>query len=196
MGLPLPDPWHAYYQLCLFGSNDQIVKEAEALVAKDPLSVEALVHLSRTYLYSRRYDNVIKNGNKALEISPGQSSILRHIGEAYLFSSKPDLALPYFEKLMEKDPRYTPCDFIAAHIRLGNKMIAREKFGELKDSISSTVRAICHLYFGETDEAFNSLNKAFSERDVFLVRIKIDPHFDAIRSDPRYLEILKKMRFP
>ena len=49
LGLPLPDMWHAYYQCWLFGSNNQIIKEAEFMVEKDPLSVDALVHLSRIY---------------------------------------------------------------------------------------------------------------------------------------------------
>ncbi len=196
LGLPLPDIKHAYVQHDLFGPSDQLISDAEMMVEKDPLSVEALVHLSRMYLYSRRYESVIKNGNRTLEISPDQNSILRHMGEAYLFLSKPDLALPYFEKLMGINPHYVPHDFIAAQIKLGNKKVAVDKFNELKDSISQAKKAICYIYLGETDKVFIALNDAISEKDPYMTGIKSDPHFDAIRADARYLAILKKMKFP
>ncbi len=196
LGLPLPDKWHAYYECWLYGSNDQIIREAELLVANDPLSVDALVHLSRIYFYAKRYEDVVANAKKTLEISPNQSSILRQVGEAYLFSSKPQLALSYFEKLMTIDARYVPHDLIAAHIKLGHKEIARAKFDEAKDTMGPVKRAICYFYFGETEKVFTSLEEGYREKDAGMVGIKIDPHFDGVRSDPRFSKILKLMKFP
>ena len=57
-------------------------------------------------------------------------------------------------------------------------------------------KATCYLYFGEKDKAFASLENAYREKDADMIGIKIDPHFESIRSDPRFLQILKKMRFP
>jgi TolB-like protein/tetratricopeptide (TPR) repeat protein len=196
LGLPLPDMWHAYYQCWLFGCNNQIIKEAELMVEKDPLSVEALVHLSRIYCYAKRYDNVIINAKKTLEISPDQTSILRQVGEAYLFSSRADSALPYFQKLMGINARYVPHDLIAAYIKMGNKETALAKFNELKESMNNVKKAICYIYFGEKDKAFASLEDAYREKDADMIGIKIDSHFESIRSDPRFLQILKKMKFP
>ena len=196
LGLPLPDMWHAYYQCFLYGCNNQIIKEAELMVEKDPLSVDALVHLSRLYLIAKRYDDVIINARKTLEISPNQTSILRQVGEAYLFLSRPDSALPYFQKLMGIDPRYVPEDLIAAYIKMGNKEIALAKFNEMKDSMDYFKKATCYLYFGEKDKAFASLENAYREKDANMIGIKVDPHFESLHSDPRFLQILKKMRFP
>jgi len=196
LGLPLPDKWHAYYECWLYGSNDRIIKEAESLVANDPLSVDALVHLSRIYFYAKRYDDVFAIAKRTLEISPNQSSILRQAGEAYLFSSKPDQALSYFEKLMTVDARYVPHDLIAAHIKLGNREIARAKFNEAKDTMGPVKRAICYFYLGETEKVFTSLEEGYREKDAGMVGIKIDPHFDGVRSDPRFMKILTLMKFP
>ncbi len=196
VGLPLPDRWHAYYQCFLFGCNNQIIKEAELMVEKDPLSVDALVHLSRIYLIAKRYDDVIINARKALEISPNQTSILRQVGEAYLFLSRPDSALTYFQKLMGIDARYVPEDLIAAYIKMGNKKIALAKFNEMKDSMDYFKKATCYLYFGEKDKAFASLENAYREKDANMIGIRVDPHFESLHSDPRFLQILKKMKFP
>ena len=196
VGLPLPDRWHAYYQCWLFGSNVQIVKEAELLVEKDPLSVDALVHLSRIYFYARRYDDVIANSKRTLQIAPGQSSILRQVGESYLFSSRPDSALNYFQRLMVIDARYVPHDLIAAEIKAGNKEAALVTFNPIKDSMGPVKKAICYIYLGEFDNAFASLEEGYRLKDASMVTLKVDPHFDGVRSDPRFLEILKKMKFP
>jgi adenylate cyclase len=196
LGLPLPDMWHAYYQCWLFGCNNQIIKEAEFMVEKDPLSVEALVHLSRIYIYAKRFDDVIINGRKTLEMSPNQTSILRQMGEAYLFLSRPDSALPFFKKLMGINARYVPDDLIAAYIEMGNKETAVAKFNELKDSMNYVKKAICYIYFGEKDKAFASLEDAYREKDADMIGIKVDPHFESLHSDPRFLQILKKMKFP
>ena len=46
---------------------------------------------------------------------------------------------------------------------------------------------------GEIDTGFEYLEKAYEEHDFFLFCLKIDPAFDAIRSDPRDISLLKRM---
>jgi hypothetical protein len=44
-----------------------------------------------------------------------------------------------------------------------------------------------------TDQGFIALEKAYENHDLELTEIKTYPLLDRIKSDPRYLEILKKM---
>jgi len=46
---------------------------------------------------------------------------------------------------------------------------------------------------GEKDEAFAWLEKAYQDRDMRLCRLKVDPRWDSMRSDPRFIEILKRI---
>ena len=84
LGLQLPDRNHLYYQAIIHGPGDQVVEDAKQLVTSDPLSVQFLTDLSRMYLFSKRYNDVIDNGNRTLALSPDNTSILRHMGSAYL----------------------------------------------------------------------------------------------------------------
>ena len=53
------------------------------------------------------------------------------------------------------------------------------------------------IYVGlkDKDQAFIWLNKAFQDRADWMVNLKVDPRFDSIRSDPRFAELLGRMKF-
>jgi TolB-like protein/Flp pilus assembly protein TadD len=53
-----------------------------------------------------------------------------------------------------------------------------------------------HAWRGERDAAFAWLDKAYEQRDGGLVEVKYDPLLRSLRSDPRYLVLLKKMNLP
>ncbi len=49
---------------------------------------------------------------------------------------------------------------------------------------------------GDKTQAFESLNKAFSERDFLLVLLNIEPMFDPLHSDPRFAELSRRVGLP
>ena len=54
------------------------------------------------------------------------------------------------------------------------------------------------IYVGldEKDEAFAWLEKAYQERSWFLVWIKMDPQVDSLRSDARFIDLMRRVGFP
>jgi len=44
------------------------------------------------------------------------------------------------------------------------------------------------------ENALNYLEKGFSERDVRMVFIKVEPKWNNLRSDSRFVSLLKRMR--
>jgi len=49
---------------------------------------------------------------------------------------------------------------------------------------------------GESDKAFEWLERAYAQRDGGLASLKGDPLLKSIEHDPRYAAFLKKMRLP
>ena len=49
---------------------------------------------------------------------------------------------------------------------------------------------------GEKDKAIAALKNAFEERNIDFALIKVDPLLDPLRDDPRFAELLRKVRFP
>jgi hypothetical protein len=46
------------------------------------------------------------------------------------------------------------------------------------------------------DEAFAWLNKAYDEHDPQIVSLKVNPTLDPLRSDPRFIELVRRVGLP
>src|SRR5260370_42037483 len=65
------------------------------------------------------------------------------------------------------------------------------------DTLSAYQIAQVHAYHGESDKSFEWLERAYKQRDTGLPSLNTDPLFKNLRhDDPRYTELLKKMRLP
>ena len=60
----------------------------------------------------------------------------------------------------------------------------------------SVEMAMLYQGLGENDRVFQLLDKAFDERPYNMTFIKVDPRMDALRSDPRYSQLLRRMGLP
>ena len=56
--------------------------------------------------------------------------------------------------------------------------------------------ALVYAGLAENDAAFVWLNKAFEERSHWLVWLRLDPRWNGLRLDPRFAELVSRMRFP
>jgi hypothetical protein len=56
--------------------------------------------------------------------------------------------------------------------------------------------AIIFAALGDNDQAFAWLEKADKARDVMLARLKVDPRFDSLRSDPRFADLVRRIGIP
>ena len=84
---------------------------------------------------------------------------------------------------------------------LGQKQEAKKLLLELSED-SSIIKipalgmAVANMYLDDKDKAFFWLDKAYENRDFWLVTLKVDPSWDRIRTDPRFYKLLEKMHFP
>jgi hypothetical protein len=46
---------------------------------------------------------------------------------------------------------------------------------------------------GEREQAFAWLEQAYQERSAALIWLKVEPQFDALRTEPRFVELLRRM---
>jgi hypothetical protein len=51
------------------------------------------------------------------------------------------------------------------------------------------------LHPEETDEMFAWLEKAYEDRDISLTFIKVEPRWNEYRTDPRFIDLLRRVGF-
>jgi hypothetical protein len=65
-----------------------------------------------------------------------------------------------------------------------------------RDLVSAFDRASLHAALSENERALAWLEDGYSKRDYWLVELKAWPWFDSLRSEPRFQDLLRQMRFP
>jgi hypothetical protein len=53
--------------------------------------------------------------------------------------------------------------------------------------------AMVSFSVGENDQGFKWLDKASEDHDNWLCWLRVEPVFDSVRSDPRYIALMKKV---
>ena len=106
------------------------------------------------------------------------------------------------EKAKALEPAPLAIGFLGfAYAKSGRKDEARKLLDDLKEQskkryVSPYWIAMIYVGLDEKDEALAWLEKAYQERSWFLVWIKMDPHVDSLRSDSRFIDLMRRVGFP
>ncbi|MBZ5622651.1 MAG: winged helix-turn-helix domain-containing protein [Acidobacteriia bacterium] len=190
---------HVLSWLLPMGRVEEAAVELERSLESDPLS-DTRFWLGITLWLSRRYDEAIEHGRLIQKTAPalfwGQlllgmvycqqgmyaEAIAAHRQAGELSGGLP-LMLGWLGLTLAQGGRPDEARAVLQHLHA----IAPHAY------VSPTSVAWIHLGLGETDSAFEWLDRAIDVRDHMMIPIKTYPFFDPIRSDPRFLALLRKM---
>ena len=197
---PTAHQWYAEY-LYAVGRFDDAIAEAKRAQELDPLSVAINGSVAETYYYARKYDQAIEAYKATQKMDP--NFISGHTG----------LALTYAQKKMYPE---AVAEWQTV-VRLSGNPVVASLLGEtyknsgyqgfLQASLDASLKTpvqsvpawrIASLYaqMGKKNEALTWLEKAYAERGGGMVRLKSDPEFDSLRSEPGFVAIIHRMNFP
>jgi hypothetical protein len=88
---------------------------------------------------------------------------------------------------------------ITAYLAAGRRSEALRLRAEVERTarrgyVSPVSLAVAHFAFGEEDAGFRELERALALKDQSLATLKMEPAYDGIRSDPRFQQILARLR--
>jgi TolB-like protein len=166
-------------------------------VQLDPVSTAARFHLGFHAYYSGNYDQAIISFRKELELNPAIPQAHTYLGLVYLLKGDLDSALTMIRE--EKDPFWKSYGLALVNYALGKNNDSNNVLAEIiKEDQDDSAFQIAEIYGfrGETDKAFEWLDRALKQRDSGLTELKGDPLLSGITKDPRYNDILNKMKLP
>ena len=205
---PTAHQWYASYlmQMGKFSLAKAEIEEAHKL---DPLSPIISSNAGLYSYYEHNYDDAIAKYKQLLQSDPNFWVARHYLALAYVQKGMHEEAIKELRSLIKAPATgLIPAEVIAsdteaaaslgfAFAMAGKKAEAQDILNKL-DSMSQR-RYVTPLYFAnvyaglkDNEHAIEYLNKAYEARHPGLVLIRIEPMFDALRSDERFKQLVKR----
>ena len=179
------------------GRVDEALQLGRRAAGQDPLRPATWQNLGFIAGPSGKWEESTAALRKALELTPGRPAIHGQLGRFLLAQSRPQEALAEIEQ--EPSPLWRLYGLALIYHALGRKKEADAALAEFIAKYQSDgpyqIAAI-YAFRGETDRAFEWLERAYVQRDGGVSEMKGDFFLKNIERDPRYAAFLKKMRLP
>lgn len=179
------------------GQFEEALSLSQRAVEVDPLSIFAHAGFANDLYHMGRLNEATAEYKKLLEIHPNRAGGHTFLARVYLLQSNPEAALK--ELNQEPDPMYRHYGLALTYHALHKKQESDSALADVIDNNqqdSAYQIAQIYGYRGETDKAFEWLDRAYAQRDGGLATLKGDLLLRHIERDPRYPALLRKMRLP
>jgi adenylate cyclase len=191
---------HQYGFLLAFrGRFDESLAEMKRASELDPLSAGITSDVGLPLALQANYQAAREQARKALELDPNFYLAHCGLGWADIEAGKLSEAIPEIEKARVTDsPAFVAGWLGYAYAATGERTRAEALIAELNQMssqgfVSPFCTAIIYLGLGDKELALEGLEKAYEVRSQWLTQLKVDRVFDPLRSDPRFIELLRKV---
>jgi len=190
--------------LSSLGRFDDATVEFNKAQELDPTSTMISAYLAYNFVRSGDYDRAIEESLRALDLEPDAHELNGVLGFAYLYKGEPTKALAAFQKIRDivKPSTFGLEGIGRSYAAMGERNKSLNIIDELREAskreyVSSFPIATIYLQLGDKNKALEYLEKTYEERNTTsLALLKTDRQFDVLRSDPRFITLLRKLNLP
>ena len=197
---PTYAPAHQWYSsyLVAMGRFDEAIAEAKRAEELEPLSFISNSHLGWILYLAGRYDQAIEHCKRLLEVDPNFFPARRYLGLAYEQKGMYREAITEFQQGVKLSGSPLMLSLLGhAYAASGHRTEAQRILKELDQQkqryVSPYTVATIYAGLGDNDAAFKWLEKAFEDRDIWLMNLKVDPLLKPLRSDQRFTGLLERI---
>src|SRR5437762_3748518 len=185
---PLAHHWYGLF-LGEMNHGDAAIAEEQRALQLDPLSIPILSDLGRVYFFARRYDESLEQFTKANDrlmgarmgdFGPNFADLLAQTGNA---NELADMKLA--------DPPLQAAIWRGGMNGYWHELLNRAR---TPGWANPYLRAEALARLGKNGLAIENLEQAYETHNHLMTQLKVNPAFDGLRSDPRFQELLTRMK--
>jgi TolB-like protein/predicted Ser/Thr protein kinase len=179
----------------LFGEVDQASEWYQNALTRNPLDPSTLDSLGNALCATEQLEQCLQTRLTLLQLHPQFGGVNRSVGIARLRLGQFAAALEAMQN--ETNEAYKLGGLALVYWAMGRRAESDAALHSLTDKFASTDAygiAAIHAYRGETDQAFQWLDRAYRAHDYGLLVIKSDPLLQNLHGDPRFGLLLSRMR--
>lgn len=191
--------WYAEY-LASMGRLPQAIVEIRRAEELDPMSPSVYSDAGKIYWFARQNGQALEQDRKALELDPRFSLAHVNVALALLAEGSGPQAITELRAARKwDDTRLTLSILGYCYAATGQRGQAEEVLGQLNrlaehDALDPSFFGRIYIALGDKDRAFTWLQAEYTVHSAALNRIKVSPIYDPLRSDPRFSELLRRLR--
>jgi TolB-like protein/DNA-binding winged helix-turn-helix (wHTH) protein/Tfp pilus assembly protein PilF len=202
---------HLYAHLLIeTGHTQESLAEARRALELDPYSPFVNNGVSRLYYLSRQYDKAIAQCQLGLQINPAYLPARIQLALAYEQTGKLAEAISQLEEAAGRTPnaKGQRLDLPVLHGLLGHAYAVAGRNAEARKELAAMQAAAASRYvppsylaivwmaLGDKDQALSWLSRAYQDRSEHNLYLGLEPLVDPLRSDPRFLALIKNIGLP
>jgi len=199
---------HRVYSIYLRTVGDLAgsIRELRSARELDPLSTDIGSSMTITLFLERDYDATISECRKILEIDPRYStaqylmadasrekgdlaSAFQHLDAALTLDEDQELRKVLLEARQSSG-------YGGALKAVWQRQLQRFDRAAGQNYVPPMAFAQLYAQLGNSNAAFEWLDRAYDERSRTLPDLRLDPNFDSLRSDPRFSQLLRRIGLP
>jgi len=191
--------WYSHFLMSVGRSAESLAAGRRALEL-EPLDLAINSHQGWHYLYTREYDRAVEPLQKTIAMDPNSPVARLYLGwireQTRAF---PDAIVQFENCVRITGGRPSMLATLAHAFAISNQRSQAERILQQLNAISkqqyvpSYPVATIYLALGKKEEALAQLEKAYEERDAWMDYLGVDPRLDDLRSDARFVNLLRGM---
>ena len=187
--------------LSLLGRHDEAIKQSQIAVELDPYARSSRTNYARSFYYARRLNEAEDYFRQLLNDYPEFPNVLHTTGLVLASRGKYEEAIDMLERAHKAEPLMVTAALGYVYGRAGRvenalKMLQLlDEFGK-KEPVPVYEKGLIYLGMGRKDEALQMLEAAYQTHYPNLINLGIEPMFDDLRDDPRFISLVKRIGLP
>lgn len=183
--------WYSNYLLTV-GRFHEAIDQQERARAADPFSPLINANLAKAYYYARQFDRAIAQAEETLKLDPKYQAAWAFLERSRRHLGMSDLAV---NARLSANPEEAELIKLA-YRKSGMRGVLHAEAESYLRAGAIFEAARCYAQLGERDQVFTLLNGYYRRHYPGLSRLKVDPDFDPVRSDPRFQDLLQQIALP
>jgi len=184
------------------GRFEEALSEARQAQDFDPLSPQAASALGRILFLARRYDEAIIHFRKMIDLNTNSDGAHFYLGRVLSQQGKHEEAISELRRVFDLNRSHSSRAWLAHGLARADRRNEALKLLRELEALSRRERVspvyIARIYsgLGDRDRAIAWLQKAYDEHSDHVLSIGVDPAYDSLRSDPRFIKMLRGIGLP
>jgi len=179
------------------GDCDEGVNQIQEAEKLDPLSPMIIDSAAERYVAANRLDDAISAGKRVLQVDPNYIYFDSPLADAYREKGDLQEAVALYEKA-QTVTHFPSAGLAITYAKMGRQEDARRVLNQRIEKsrqqyVAADSIAAVYVALGDKEEAFRWLERAFDEHSAPMFYLACHPIFRALRSDPRFADLLRRM---